>query len=229
MSWSNTNKINVPPLPGALDGAPFNGVTEENLGRNAMLSWTRVWNPTIITETRVGFTRLVTSRVGRQRRTRTCSKQFGIGGYNPTTVAERRPSADPVHEHSQQQYATQTYSQIGANNWLPSKEYSNVWDFIQNVSIIKGSHAMKFGAEYRPIKFPFFQVPYPHGEMYFNRNETAYPSVAGLERHDRRRQWRPSFSARSTGGQISTTNFISSEKVGMGVLRAGRLEGHVRN
>ena len=34
-----------------------------------------------------------------------------------------------------------------------------MWDFIQNVSINKGKHAVKFGYEYRPIKFPFFQVP----------------------------------------------------------------------
>ena len=31
------------------------------------------------------------------------------------------------------------YSQFGANDWLPSKEYNNVWDFIQNVAINKGA------------------------------------------------------------------------------------------
>ena len=77
------------------------------------------------------------------------------------------------------------YSQIGANDWLPTKEYSNVWDFIQNVSITKGTHAFKFGAEVKPIGFPFFQVPYPHGEMNFSRTETAFPSRRGYRRHER--------------------------------------------
>ena len=31
---------------------------EQNLGRNAMLSWTRVWTPTFLTETRLAFSRL---------------------------------------------------------------------------------------------------------------------------------------------------------------------------
>ena len=92
---------------------------------------------------------------------------------------------------------------------------------------------LKFGAEFRPIKFPFFQVPYPHGEMNFARTETAFPSTATIRRPERRR------SARDTGdeiasfllgaidnGQISTTNFISSTKQAWAVLRPGRLEGH---
>ena len=35
-----------PAFPGALDGAPFQGASEVDLNRNAMLSWTRVWTPT---------------------------------------------------------------------------------------------------------------------------------------------------------------------------------------
>ena len=50
-----------------------------------------------------------------------------------------------------------------------------MWDFIQNVAINKGTHALKFGAEYRPIKFPFFQVPDPHGNIGYSQNETAFP------------------------------------------------------
>ena len=37
------------------DGAGFAGETEQNLGRNAMMSWTRVWSPQLITETRDCF------------------------------------------------------------------------------------------------------------------------------------------------------------------------------
>lgn len=206
LSWQNTNKFNEPFLPGALDGTPFNAVTEEDLSRNAQLSYTRVWNPSIVSETRVGFSRLVTSRVGANP-DKDLFKEFGIGGYNPMTALN---GGLP-----QMQFST-GYTQIGANDWLPSKEYSNVWDFIQNVSIMKGHHSYKFGAEYRPIKFPFFQVPYPHGEMNFNRNETAYPSATGtqgalntLTGDD----YASFLLGNINNGRISTNNFISSEKV----------------
>src|SRR5690242_2065606 len=146
LSWSNLSKLNAPPFPGPLDGTPFNAVTEEDLGRNAQLSYTRVWTPTIISETRVGFSRLVTSRVGANPNT-DLFKAVGIGGYDPTGPLNGGLPQIQFRDTS----GTQRYSQVGANDWLPSKEYSNVWDFIQNVAISKGSHAFKFGAEYRPI------------------------------------------------------------------------------
>ncbi len=203
LSWSNLNKFNAPPLPGALDGSPFNAVTEEDLGRNAMLSYTRVWNPVIISETRVGYSRLVTSRVGANPNTDLFT-QFGIGGYNPMTA---------LNGGLPQMQFSQGYSQIGANDWLPSKEYSNVWDFIQNVAISKGSHAMKFGAEYRIIKFPFFQVPYPHGEMNFNQNETAFPSQTNSLNKQTGDDMASFLLGQINNGRISTNNFISSEKL----------------
>ncbi len=208
LSWSNLNKLNVPPFPGALDGTPFNAVTEEDLGRNAQLSYTRVWSPTIITETRVGFSRLVTSRVGATPETDQF-KAFGIGGYNPTGPL----NGGLPQIHFNDTANNQRYSQIGANDWLPSKEYSNVWDFIQNVSIIKGKHAYKFGAEVRPIKFPFFQVPYPHGEMNLNQNDTAYSSVTNSANSLTGDPVASFLLGSINGGQISTTNFISSEKL----------------
>lgn len=203
LSWSNLDKFNEPFFPGALDGTPFNAVTEEDLGRNAQFSWTRVWNASIISETRVGYSRLVTSRVGANP-DKDLFKEFDIQGYNPMTA---------LNGGLPQMQFSQGYSQIGANDWLPSKEYSNVWDFIQNVAINRGSHALKFGAEYRIIKFPFFQVPYPHGEMNFNRNETAYPSVAGSLNSLTGDDMASMLLGRINNGRISTNNFISSEKL----------------
>ena len=207
ISWSNTAKGSVPPFQGALDGANFYGVSEQDLGRNAQLGYTRIWNPTIISETRVGFSRLVTARTQANASTDEF-KANGIGGYDPTSTLNG----------GLPQIGLGRYSQVGANDWLPTKEYSNVWDFIQNVSINKGAHAMKLGAEVRPIQFPFFQVPFPHGEMNFARTETAFPSNATSSGQN------GTFSA-NTGdefasfllgaidnGQISTTNFISSTR-----------------
>src|SRR5207248_2490188 len=63
VSWSNTGKTLGEIFPGPLDGSPFNGAAEDDLSRNGQMSYTSVWTPTVISETRVGFTRLVTSRI----------------------------------------------------------------------------------------------------------------------------------------------------------------------
>ena len=206
ISWSNTYKTNTPPFQGALDGGNFYGVSEEDLGRNAQIGYTRIWSPRIISETRVAYSRLVTSRVQGNADTDEF-KAIGIGGYDPTTK----------NNGGLPQFGMGNYSQIGANDWLPTTEYSNVWDFIQNVAITKGSHAFKFGAEVKPIGFPFFQVPFPHGEMNFSRNETAFPSTAtdtggknGTFNTDTGDDFASFLVGAIDNGQISTTNFISS-------------------
>jgi hypothetical protein len=206
ISWSNTSKNSVPPFQGALDGGNFYGSSEIDLGRNAQLGFTHIWAPTFISETRVAYSRLVTARTQANSNTDEF-KAIGIAGYDPTTTLNG----------GLPQFGLGNYSQVGANDWLPTKEYSNVWDFIQNVAITRGTHALKFGAEVKPIGFPFFQVPFPHGEMNFSRNETAFPSTAsdtggrnGTLSGDTGDEIASFLLGAINNGQISTANFISS-------------------
>ena len=214
LSWSNTGKTDGVVFPGPLDGSPFNGAQEVDLSRNAQLSYTRVWSPNLISETRIGFTRLVTSRLGGNPGTDVFAA-FGIGGYNPTGAYANNGGLPQISFNNSS--SSGIYQQTGANDWIPTKEFNNVWDFIQNVAINKGSHALKFGAEYRPIKFPFFQVPDPHGNIVYNQNETAFPStvkgVTGAQFNSVTGD--PIASAllgQIDNGGISTTNFVSSQK-----------------
>ncbi len=205
ISWSNTSKSSVPPFPGALDGGNFQGSSEQDLGRNAMLSWTHTFSPTMVNEARVGFSRLVTARTQANADT-DVYKELGIGGYDPTTTLNGgAPQIDLGR-----------YSQIGANDWLPTKEYNNEWDMIENLSIVHGNHQFKMGGEFRELHFPFFQVPFPHGEISFGQAETGAQAATGNAN-----ALAPgtgdefaSFLLGSvdTTAQISTTNFISSTK-----------------
>ena len=170
LSWSDEDKFNTPPFP-MLDGAGAAGETDKNLGRNAMMSWTRVWSPTIITETRIAFSRLVASRV-QANADKDLQKEFGIGGLN--TFTDLNGGLLTIVPEGYDSGAAP-----GGSEWLPTLEYSNVWDFIENVSINKGSHAYKMGFEYRPIEFPFFQVPSPRGTFRFPRNRTQSPEFPG--------------------------------------------------
>jgi hypothetical protein len=210
LSWSNTSKSDGAPLPGALDDTGFNGAGEIDLARNAQMSYTHVWGPSLVTESRVGFTRLVTSRIGANPTTDLFT-QYGIGGYDPTTATSNNGGLPQIGFGN-------GYPTVGATDWVPTKEYNNVWDLVQNVALSKGAHAFKFGFEFRSVKFPFFQVPDPHGNLGFSSNETAFPSgnpasngssISGLTGD--------SMASALLGvvdsGAISTTNFVSSQKV----------------
>ncbi len=150
--------------------------------RSATLAYGR---PTLISETRVGFTRLVTSRLGLNPSVDEFSA-FGIGGYNPTGATANNGGLPQISPSG--------YKQTGANDWIPTKEFNNVLDFVQNVAINRGTHSMKFGAEYRQIKFPFFQVPDPHGNIGYSPQRNSLPhgeqsvrrfDCFGIDRADR--------------------------------------------
>lgn len=210
LSWSDTSKSDGAPLPSALDDTGFNGAGEIDLSRNGQVSYTRTWSPSLVTESRVGFTRLVTSRIGANPST-DLFKQFGIGGYDPTTATTNNGGLPQIGFGN-------GYPTVGAVDWVPTKEYNNVWDLIQNVALSKGSHAYKFGFEFRSVKFPFFQVPDPHGNIGFSNNETAFPSgntasngssISGLTGDS----MASALLGYVDSGAISTTNFVSSQKV----------------
>jgi hypothetical protein len=201
LSWTESLKETPPPLPGPLDGTGFSAVEQHDQPRSVMASWSRVWNPTLLTETRLAFTRLVTTRT-QYEPTKDRFKEFGIGGYNPTLGAAMNGGLPNT--------SISDYTGFGAGNWIPTTEYSNVWDFVENVAILKGKHSMKFGFEYRPIGFPFFQVDSPHGNLTFSRTRNYNPTASFQGATG------DAMAAFLTGylttGQISTTNFISSEK-----------------
>ncbi|HUK16899.1 MAG TPA: carboxypeptidase regulatory-like domain-containing protein, partial [Bryobacteraceae bacterium] len=210
LSWSDTSKTDGAPLPSALDDTGFNGAGEIDLSRNGQVSYARVWSSSIVTESRVGFTRLVTSRIGANPGT-DLFQQFGIGGYDPTTATTNNGGLPQIG-------FSNGYPTVGAVDWVPTKEYNNVWDLIQNVAISKGAHAFKFGFEFRSVKFPFFQVPDPHGNVGFSNNETAFPSGNNASNGSSISSLTGDAMASALLGvvdsaNISTTNFVSSQKV----------------
>jgi len=209
ISWGDISKHSTPPFPGALDNSGFSGSAEVDLSRNGQVSYTRTWRPNIVSETRASFTRLVTSRSG-PNGDKDLFKEFGIGGYNPSFAY--------INNGGLPTMSVSGYTGFGAANWGPTLEYNNVWDFVQNVAIVKGSHALKVGAEFRQVKFPFFQVPQPHGQVNYSANETAFPSPNTSSLKSKVDALTGDAMASALLGYvdsaaISTTNFISSQKV----------------
>ncbi len=207
LSWNEQTTFTGTQLPGALDAAGFGGETQQDLTRNAQLGYTRVWNATLITESRVAFSRLVSTRAGPLPDVNQY-KAFGIGGFDPTPLLDLNGGLPFL--------TASRYLTFGASEWLPTKEYSNVWDFVQNVSVIKGSHAFKFGAEFRPMQFPFAQYQDNHGRFNFTQDGTAYPSQNAATGGTINSVTGDGIASFLLGfvdtGAISTSNVISAQK-----------------
>ena len=153
--------IKLPPLfPGFADGGGFFSGSQFNNGRSAVLNWNHIFNPRVINEARIGFTRMHTGRFSKDQDTN-AAQSVGFPGVN----FEPGLGGLPLINISD-------VSTIGAPEWLPSDEFSNVWTLIDNLSVIRGRHTLKFGFEFRHIEFPFLQPPYPRGGLDINRDFT---------------------------------------------------------
>jgi len=206
LSWNDNTKSSVPVLPLGL-GDAFGGDSQVTTTRNAQLGYTRVWAPSIVSETRVAVTRLDTQIIGAGQ-TQDDNKIYGIGGYDPTPTMNLDGGLIGM--------SASRYAFLGASNWQPMNMHSNVQDYIQNLAISKGSHAFKFGFEYRFIQYPFVQVPDPHGQMTFSPNATAYPSTANGSSGAINTNTGDAMASYLLGivdtGEISSVNQISAQK-----------------
>jgi len=199
ISWHEELRHLNSPLPSLLDGTGFPGETQESKPRNGMASWTRVWSPSIITETRLAFTRLVTRRLQANSDV-DGYRAVGIGGLNPSNPSKGIGGLPRI--------VVGGYSGVGASPSLPTEEYSNVWDLIVNMSVTKKGNAMKWGFEYRPIDFPFNQSTFPHGRWQFSRDYTGEGRVGG----DGGDGVATLLLGSPLSAGLSTTNTISSQR-----------------
>jgi hypothetical protein len=171
------------------------------------VGYTRVWSPTIVSETRFGVTRLVVSIIGPDGDAGDLYKSFGIGGYDPTSSLAHNGGLPGVSVDD-----GTPYQGFGAGGWQPMTMHSNVEDFIQNLAISKGAHAFKFGGEFRQVNYPFVQFSDPHGDFSVSRNATAYPSTTNSYNAQTGDPMASFLMGILDSGAISTVNQIKSAK-----------------
>lgn len=149
------------------------GDTQATQTKNFQVGYTRVWSPNIVSESRVGITRLATSIIGPDGSAGDLFKSFGVAGFDPTNDVALNGGLPGINVRD-----GTPYQSFGAGGYQPMTMHSNVIDLIQNVAVSKGAHSFKFGAELRLVQYPFVQVSDPHGDFNVTRNSTAYPSGA---------------------------------------------------
>jgi hypothetical protein len=158
--YSESNQdILLPPLfPNFADGGGFFSGTQFNNGKSAVINWNHIFTPRTINEARIGFTRLNTGRFSKDADVNV-AQEIGFPGVNFEEGIGGLPLINITD-----------VTTIGAPEWLPSDEFSNVWTMMDNLSLVRGRHTLKMGFEYRHIEFPFLQPPYPRGGLNFNRD-----------------------------------------------------------
>ena len=164
-SMSDQNLMPPSPIPPPLSGAAFSSGEWLNKSRNIVISETHIFSPRVVNEFRAGYTRLQTERL-QFNSGEDLSTQIGLGGIPFTSGNGGLPRFDVTG-----------LSSFGSATYQPTREFENVFHFIDNLSFITGRHTLKFGVEWKPqVNFSILQPPTPRGRFRFNGDATRDPN-----------------------------------------------------
>ncbi|MBV8820474.1 MAG: carboxypeptidase regulatory-like domain-containing protein, partial [Acidobacteriaceae bacterium] len=140
-SWSHNPQFIPGPFAGYADGGGF-GAGDQNVDtQGAALSFTHSFNPTLVNEARIGFSREHTSRVQPYgTNSSNIPAQFGIQGVLQTPGNGGLPYL-----------GVGGLSQLGSAEWLISDRFSNTIQFTENLTKIYGKHTFKAGVEVQDV------------------------------------------------------------------------------
>ena len=140
---------------------------DHNFYSSVALSETHIFNPTLGNEARFGYNR-VDARHLQQNFDRNVAAQLGIRGVPFGPLNGGLPLLDFSDVGS-----------IGTPLALPSIQVQNTYSFSDNLTLTRGKHSLRFGAEVRREEFTILQPVASRGHLNFGNTFTDNPANPG--------------------------------------------------
>jgi hypothetical protein len=164
-SYENQPSFTPSPFQNELDGGAFSDGYENDSFRSVALSETHVFSPNLVNEFRLGYNRINTHRYQLNANTNV-SAQLGFPGvpFGPNIGGLPQISIND---------GTTT---LGSAGFLPAIEKQNSYILTDNLTLVRGRHSLKFGAEIRHEEFTLLEPAAPRGTLSFGSDFTDNPA-----------------------------------------------------
>lgn len=165
VSYNKEPQFLPTPFGGIADGlGNFNQGDQTTTSNGVALSETHSFSSAVVNEFRAGYSRLATYRVPPFGNQLGIPEQYGIPGVVQFSGNGGLP-----------QFSIGSTNSLGTRGFLPTDEINPTWQLSENLTVIRGPHTLKMGAEVMHIKFYTLQPPYPKGLFDFNGVFTSIP------------------------------------------------------
>ncbi len=167
------DNLRAAPLPGLARGSVGNDRSlDDNDGDHLASSWTHVFSPTMINEVRVGYKWLKVNKVQDAPPQSELNAQFGLNGLNedPSILGLPRFQLTGGLAHAG----------LGGSPNLPNGKVSQTWQFVDNLTVIRGNHSLKMGADLRHDFADILGSQQATGTFRFNGRYTGIALGDGL-------------------------------------------------
>jgi hypothetical protein len=150
------------------DEASFAG-TSFQPAQQAVASYVRIINPTLVNELRIGFNRY---------RLDYTADQFTPGGQLGNLLGVPNANVTP-QEQNLPIFSPANYLGIGQTRSLPIFRRENTYQVVDNVSYTSGKHTLKWGADFRRRQLTIYQTNQGNGRFNFSPALTDSRNPAG--------------------------------------------------
>jgi len=154
-SFQNTNRVEPPILNDPVASGDF-ASNILNRGQSAVGGWSRVFGANVFNEFRVSYNK-VRSDVYHPAFGMDVNAQYGIKGV----------PKDPRFYGGLPHMPIARFARLGGPFFRPQFQNSQVYQFAENLTWQKGSHAMKFGVELRRDMLHYIDLRSLNGELNF--------------------------------------------------------------
>jgi hypothetical protein len=162
-SWGDENETN--------EALRLNGSKIITNFNQYMVSNTRILTPAVVNETRFGFTQFYNTIGPELAFSRDVTGSLSIPGL---------PGGPPVQWGIPNVTFVGVYTGFGNDTEGPYENNNNAIQFINNTSIIRGKHTIKFGGEIRRDAYNQVGNQFARGQFMFSRNASGNPGISGI-------------------------------------------------
>jgi hypothetical protein len=150
-SINNLSAFNPGNFPGQ------GGFSQELRSQNAVLTYTHLFTPTTLNELRLGYTRMKNSNLP-EGLGNNYTAQAGIGGFEQTSL--NFPGFP--------NFSISGFTGINGRTFQPIINPTNMYQIIDNFSLIRGRHTIKVGADLRKYDLSSTNAAFSRGSFSFN-------------------------------------------------------------
>ena len=165
-SYLHEIKQNGLPLGPVLDGSGYGGQNDTNLFENFMGSETHIFRSNLTNEFRFGYNWGVSKFLQPNAFNSNIAASLNLGGV---------PSLGPGKFGLPlgQVSGISSWGSVGTND-----ESQNVYQILDNVTMILGNHSLKFGVNLQAVRFAYQYAPASLGQYNWNGTITSVPGVS---------------------------------------------------
>ena len=169
-SYWNEMGHNAPPLGNILDGGGFgDDGKQKDYGANYMASESHVFTQSLTNEIRFGFSYLHTGFQHPNAANLGFAASVGFGGIPTAPLNGGLPAVN----------MNSALTNFGSPTWSTTDEHENVYQIIDNVTKIWGSHSLKAGVSFQNIRFSTLQPQQSRGSYSYTGEYTSNLTSSG--------------------------------------------------